>query len=258
MSAETGALPEVELRPGALFVGDAHLDVWAERAPAAFLRFLDERPDGGQLVVLGDLFDAWIGPGHAAVPAAAAVCDALVRATRRGVTIDVVVGNRDFLLDADFERRTGARVRPHGLVLSDGPRRILAVHGDELCTLDRPYQRMKRVLRSAPVRWVARTAPARLTLAIARRLRRTSGRAIDAKPPATLQQQPAAARELARRHRADVLVCGHAHRYRDETIDAGRRWIVLDAFGGERDVLRAKRDGVLEATTSGTAEPPAG
>lgn len=250
MSPRARTLPEVELRPGALFCGDAHLDVWAERAPGAFLAFLDGLPDGGQLIVLGDLFDAWVGPGHATVPAAAAVCDALARATRRGIAIDVVCGNRDFLLDADFERRTGVRVRPHGLVLARGGRRVLALHGDELCTLDRPYQRMKRVLRSAPIRLLARIAPRRLALAAARRLRRRSGRAIDAKPAATLQQQPDAAAAELRAHRADVLVCGHAHRFRDEALAAGR-WLVVDAFGGARDLVRVAPEGALEPASSG-------
>jgi UDP-2,3-diacylglucosamine pyrophosphatase LpxH len=57
--------------------------------------------------------------------------------------------------------------------------------------------------------------------------------------------QESACRELAAQHRARTVVCGHAHRYRDETLADGTRWIVLDAFGGAKDVLEVGPGGEL-------------
>lgn len=236
-TAET--LPTIPLPAGSLVIGDLHLDVWTERPPSSFLNWIAALEGVPSLVILGDLFDAWVGPGHARIGAARAVIEALRELNERGTTVDIVPGNRDFLLDASFERSSAARVRDDGLVgvLADGCR-VLFRHGDELCTRDTNYLRLRRVLRAAPLRRLARALPPTATLALARRLRRASSEAVGAKDPITVAQDPAAVRALAERGSAEVLVCGHAHRFRDEELPGGPRWIVLDAFGaGSRDML---------------------
>lgn len=250
MHSETAPLPEVRLGPGALFIADLHVDARDEAAAARFADFLSRARGAPRLVILGDLFEAWVGPAHVRLAGARAVHAALRAFADAGAAIDFVPGNRDFLLGRDFERACGARVHPHGFVgLLDGGR-MLAIHGDELCTLDRAYQRMKSVLRSAPVTWLAPRLPAPLALAAAQRLRRTSVRAVADKPPAEKAQQPGEVVRLARAHRAETVLCGHAHDFRDEPVAPGVRWIVLDAFGGRRDVLEVDRQGGLDARAS--------
>jgi UDP-2,3-diacylglucosamine hydrolase len=257
-------LLEIPIDAGALVIADLHLDVSPSAAPhAAFAAWLRAQGDLPQLVVMGDLFDAWVGPAHARLPAAHEVCEALRERALMGARIEVLHGNRDFLLDERFERDTGARVHGDGFVgvLPGGRTRALFVHGDELCTLDLSYQRMKRVLRSGPVRWIAPRLPAAIALRAAASLRSTSRRAVPAKPAQQKEQQALAVRELARAHACSVLVCGHAHRFRDEQLDGGVRWIVLDAFGDGRDLLRIGADGGIVAVPSHSAAPaqaPAG
>jgi hypothetical protein len=65
-------------------------------------------------------------------------------------------------------------------------------------------------------------------------LRRASVRAIAAKLPDEKSIQRDAVAEAAREHRAAIVLCGHAHAFRDEKVGE-TRWIVLDAFGGARD-----------------------
>jgi UDP-2,3-diacylglucosamine hydrolase len=209
-------------------------------------------------VILGDLFDSWIGPAQMEIESARRVLDALRRLSVRGTELDVLKGNRDFLLDAKFEERTGAAVHAGGIVATcgDGPR-VLLIHGDELCTLDRGYQRLRGVLRSGPVTWTAPKLPRAIALAIARRLRGASTRAVYAKPAAEKEQQESEVRRLASAAHCDVVVCGHAHLFRDVRLEKGPRWIVLDAFGGDRDVLRCAARGELEPTASASlARPP--
>jgi len=233
-----GALPEVELRAGSLAIADLHLDAADETGAQGCARWLGELSGCPRLVLLGDLFDAWVGPAHAALPGARAVTGALAALARRGCAIDLVPGNRDFLLDAVFERAAGVALRPRGAVgrLPSGAR-LLLVHGDELCTLDRGYRRLKRVVRSAPVRWLAPRLPLALSTRLARRMRRASTRALDAKPVGERSMQEGACRALAAEHAAAAVLCGHAHAARDVELDGGPRWIVLDAFGGARDLL---------------------
>jgi len=237
-------------------IADLHLDVSPSALePSTFLEFLAAQRGTARLVILGDLFDAWIGPAQMELRAAGRVVAALRELVDSGTPVDIVVGNRDFLLDSKFEQRAGARVHRDGFVakLGDGSRALL-VHGDEFCTLDVGYQRLKRVLRSAPLLWGVPRLPRAVALAAARRLRRASVQAVQAKPSAEKQQQPAVVGEFAAAAECDLVVCGHAHELRDTSVEkpgGGRtRWIVLDAFGGRRDVLRWGLDGGLELGSS--------
>lgn len=243
--AALAPLPEVELAPGALVIADLHLDAARVESVEPFTRFLAAERGVPALLVLGDLFDVWVGPAEARLPGAARVLEALRALTLRGTELLVVPGNRDSLLDAAFERATGARLFPEGLVARAGSARILCIHGDTLCTRDSGYLRLRRVMRSGLVRWIAPRAPLWFATAVARRLRRASVSAIARKLPDEKTMQPAAAELLAAAHRSSALLCGHAHAFRDETLASGARWVVLDAFGGGRDVARFEAAGAF-------------
>ena len=264
------ALSEVALEPGTAVIADLHLDVSPDSSAEAraererFVAFL-ERLEAPRLIVLGDLFDAWVGPAHARLEPAGELLDAFAGWTARGGALEVVHGNRDFLLGADFERRTGARVHPSGLVglassaragaeggATEPDRRLLLIHGDELCTRDLAYQRLKRVLRSGPMLWAAPRIPAPVALWAARRLRKASVRAVAQKPVEAKTQQEQAVLELSARHRARTVICGHAHRFRDLRPASAEplRWMVLGAFGGDSDLLRIGAGGHLEVDRS--------
>ena len=61
---------EIEALDGVLVVADLHLDLADEHGCDAFARSCDSLSGLAHLVVLGDLFDAWVGPAHARLPAA--------------------------------------------------------------------------------------------------------------------------------------------------------------------------------------------
>jgi UDP-2,3-diacylglucosamine hydrolase len=250
-----GRLPDVELPAGTKVIADLHLDLGQDaRAGASgehFLAWLEAEKDLEALVVLGDLFDVWVGPAQERMPGAPAVIDALRALVERGTAVHLVHGNRDFLLDRSFARRTGVRIHPRGFVgcvdrakLGLPQRRIVLIHGDELCTRDKAYQRLKKVVRSRVVTILAPRLPLPVASRIARALRRTSVRAVASKLPHEKAVQEGAARLKAETCSADAVVCGHAHAFRDMRLQSGPRWIVLDAFGGERDVLEIDADGL--------------
>jgi len=224
-------------------IADLHLDPAQDERIAGFQRWLSGL-EAERLLILGDLFDVWVGPAQARLAGARDVLAALAELTARGTAVDVVPGNRDFLLGRRFEAQTGARLHPDGFVaeLASGER-VLFLHGDELCTLDVGYQRMKRVLRSRPIRALALCLPLACARWAAARLRNASKQAVPRKPPEEKAMQPAACRQFAREHAADTVVCGHAHAFRDESLAEGPRWIVLDAWGGTRAALRASATG---------------
>jgi len=254
------ARPEGERAPGAveslehgtLVIADLHLDPAGDSRVDAFIEWIASSR-APRLIVLGDLFDVWVGPAQARMGGAAAVLAGLATWTARGAALDVVPGNRDFLLGEFFSEVTGARLRPDGFVAcaAGDTRRILFIHGDELCSKDHAYQRMKRVLRSPTVRMLTRWAPLPLARWAASRLRKASIRAVARKPVPEKSMQTDTCRELAHTALADVLVCGHAHEFRDEQLSDGPRWIVLDAWGGARDVLAVERGGRISAERGG-------
>jgi UDP-2,3-diacylglucosamine hydrolase len=255
------SLPEIDFAAGTRFIGDLHLDAARSESCADFSTWLRSIVGCPRLVILGDLFDAWVGPAHARLDGAAAVLTALADLHRSGAAVDLIPGNRDFLLDADFEARTGASLRPEGLIgrlpgRTGAAGRVLCVHGDELCTLDLGYQRLKRTLRSGPVRWLAPRLPDAAALWVARRLRGASRQALARKPAASKAQQASAVLELAAGRQCGTLVCGHAHSFRDEEPQGRVRWMVVDAFGGRRDVLRVSAAGALEPLASRTPGAP--
>lgn len=229
-------LPEVSLEVGTTILCDLHLDLGSPDPSSEFERVLDELRTAPRLVILGDLFDYWVGSAQLQLPGADRILRALEQLTQAGVGLEVLVGNRDFLLGRHFTERTGARLHPEGFVglRPDGSRSLL-IHGDELCTLDVGYQRLKRVLRSGFVRGLAPRLPLFVSQRIAKRLRRASSAALEIKPVEEKTMQRSACVEIAAEHRADDVICGHAHSYRDEVVDGNARWLVLDAFGGERD-----------------------
>jgi UDP-2,3-diacylglucosamine hydrolase len=254
----------VVLPAGTLLIADLHLDAADPTAGQGFGRFLAAAAGRPALVILGDLFDAWVGPAHGRLSGAAAVVQALRRLTDEGTALYVVPGNRDFLLDRRFEHETGARLAPEGLLCAAGPAmRLLCVHGDELCTRDLAYQRLKRVVRSGAVRWLAPRLPGSLALGVARRLRRASTQAVARKPAETKLQQTSEVLRLSRKAGAQTLICGHAHVFRDERLEEGIRWVVLDAWGGERDVAELLGGAELRFHASrgplpGFSRPPPG
>jgi len=250
-------LPEVDLEPGTRVIADLHLDLGRADGAGCFLEWLEATPDLAHLVVLGDFFDVWVGPAQARMPGAQVLLDALRARTSRGIRVDVLHGNRDFLLDEGFEDRSGATVHRRGLIgrvdrsrTGDPPERIVLLHGDELCTRDKSYQRLKTVLRSRPVSGLAARLPLPIATFLARSLRRTSVRVLEKKPPDTKLLQESSCRWYAFTYHAGILACGHAHAFSETRLPTGPRWIVLDAFGGDRDVLEIDANGSVRVTSS--------
>lgn len=255
MSAASGAVPaaarlprgsvpevQVDVPAGAVVVTDLHLAPGGDARTDAFMawwRGLAPRPPA--LIVLGDLFDTWVGPKQARMAGSSRVLGFLSELVLAGTAVHLVPGNRDALMGDDVVRATGASLHLEGFIgVQESGQRLAFVHGDSLCTLDRGYQRLRWVWRFGPVRGLSRIVPLFAARAAARRLRRQSERAKPLKLAETKSIQPAAVEALALATGADVVVCGHAHEPRDLELSAALRWIVVGAFGEGRgdEILR--------------------
>ena len=193
-----------------------------------------------QLYLLGDVFDAWYGPKHMRLDMYREELAALTAATTGGLSISIVPGNRDFLLETTFSERTGVEILGDAIELvltgSNGRRHLHLSHGDLLATSDVRYQRMRRVLRWRIIPFLARALPEFLVRKIAARLRRHSENVVPKKSLATLEPDLSVVKSYLA-HGCNTVVCGHFHRYRDEEVEleegSGRssgRFIIVEPF----------------------------
>ncbi len=240
-----------------LLAADLHLA--GDEAPRERLRQLLalSRGENAPLFLLGDVFHYWFGRRHLSLPTVRREVHLLRAATALGPPITIIPGNRDFLLDAAFTAETGVRIAPDTLVIEVAGERIHLSHGDLFGLADVRYQRMRRVLRSAPVRWCARSLPTGVVDAIARRLRRHSETVVQSKSAETLAPDRQAVLAVLRTA-IDVVVCGHFHQASDERFsyaDGGGRFRILEPFEERGYVLSAGPEGWRERRLAEATAP---
>ncbi|MCC7257452.1 MAG: UDP-2,3-diacylglucosamine diphosphatase [Gammaproteobacteria bacterium] len=224
-----------------MFISDLHLDPARPRATAAFLDFLrGTAQDAARLCILGDLFEFWIGDdedsGHARE-----VLDALAEYSGTGRKLDLMPGNRDFLVGQDFARRTGARLLPDPSLETLFGVRTLLMHGDLLCTDDHGYQRYRRIVHDRRVQALFLALPRAWRRAAGAEGRRRSRDYQAARPAPVMDVNPAAVTAALERHQAEVLVHGHTHRPGIHRLDLPGRSatrIVLGDWYEQGSVLR--------------------
>ena len=231
---DTVVRDEVPLPAGTLVVGDLHLDVEEPREVERFTSWLG-RLATERLVILGDLFEYWIGDKALESPGAREVARALEEFTRRKGPVDLIPGNRDFLVGQRFVEASGVRLWPNGFIgRSVAGERILFLHGDELVTSDVSYQRYRSLVRRPIVRSLAARLPRSVSDAIARRMRRISAKEVQRKDLSATDVVLVDAKKALDEHAATALVCGHVHRHRVVELKGGGHLYIVDALGDGR------------------------
>lgn len=220
-------------------IADAHLGGPGGRAEPLIAQ-LEALPAQGctRLILLGDLFQAWVGLPKFETPEIGAVVAALGELRDRGVRLEYVEGNRDFFLRDSvyaglFERvalETSAEI---------GGRRVLFVHGDGLNDRDRPYLFWRWLSKRAWVRWLLRALPASLARRFVASTERRLGDT-NFKHKARIPEE--AIRRYAERRLGgnppegyDLLVLGHFHEPRSWRV-AGGEVRLLEAWFHSRRV----------------------
>jgi len=129
-------------------LGDAHL---YEGDPEVdeFVDFLAALPiDIKTLVILGDLFSAWIGRPELQQPHHLVVVEALRRLRRRGCRILYIEGNHDLYLTRLFAGDPFERLAERSIDLSMAGRQIHLAHGDLINRRDHQYLAWRAVSKS--------------------------------------------------------------------------------------------------------------
>lgn len=216
-------------------VADAHIG--GPGGPAApLLEQLAALPGQGcrHLVLLGDLFQAWIGSPRFETADIAATVALLRRLRAAGLRIDYVEGNRDFYLAGSPYADAFDSVATE-VAFAAGGRRVLAVHGDGLNDRDRQYLFWRWLSKSAPVRALVLHLPG----VVARRFVRSTEERLaqtNFKHKARIPEEAIrawAARRLPEGH--DLLLLGHFHEPRSWQV-AGGEVRLLEAWFSSRRI----------------------
>jgi UDP-2,3-diacylglucosamine hydrolase len=243
-------------------LSDLHLSAQTPRTLDALASHLRHgRADA--LLILGDLFEVWVGDDQRSRPFERG-CTALLREASRSRRLAFMPGNRDFLLGARMADEAGLERLADPTVLVAWGRRWLLSHGDALCLDDTAYQRWRRETRSP--QWqadvLARPLSERLRLAAAVRGdgdRRRAAEPFD--PDRWADVDRAAALDWLDATGCEALIHGHTHRPGTYPLDARRvRHVLsdwdLDSTPPRADVLRLSAAGLARHApdTAATAD----
>lgn len=223
------------------FISDLHLNGAQPEITRQFVDFLRGPARGAeQLYILGDLFEFWIGDDDPD-PAYAQVQEELRALTAAGVPCSVMHGNRDFLIGRSFCTRTGCQLIDDGTVIHLYGQRVLLMHGDLLCTDDRSYQRLRRLVRNPLVQWLFKHLPLARRERIATRIRVGSKMHTRQASPVIMDVNAAAVDRAFDRYGVQTMVHGHTHRpaiHQHAKNDIPRTRIVLGDWHTQGSVLR--------------------
>jgi UDP-2,3-diacylglucosamine hydrolase len=214
-----------------LFVSDLHLAPERPRTTARFLRFLrEDAARHPELVVLGDLFEFWIGDD--AADAARAVIDALAAGPARGQRLLLMHGNRDPLLGRDFAAATGGTLLADPIVVDVAGTPTLLSHGDAWCTRDLAYQQFRARVRAPQFQREFLARPVDERIAFARGLRMQSETEKSMKAADIMDVTPEAVVAALRAAGVRRIIHGHTHRPAAHVVDLGdalaERWVLPD------------------------------
>ena len=237
------------MRPGSdlVFVGDVHLDR-DDVDLSAFLAYLRGMPLGvGRVVLMGDLFNLWIGAPELEQEHHRAVIACLKELRSRGTEVHYLEGNRDYRIARANRGVAFDVVGDAGLREDWGGRRIWAVHGDLVNRKDLQYRAWRRASRSTAAWWLYSAIPRARRFAIAesveKKMRATNAQMKQEFPEALVK-------DYASRHlqtAGSVMVLGHFHVERElraGPADEGRIF-VLPEWKGSRRHLRVTSTGEM-------------
>lgn len=225
------------------FISDLHLSPELPRTVAAFERYL--RTTQAQAVfILGDLFEVWVGDDAMQQPFEASCLQALHTCAQQRA-LQVMRGNRDFLLGTAFFAATGATDLPDPQAVSAFGHTVLLSHGDALCVDDAEYLRFRSLVRSAAWQQDFLAKPLAERLALAAQMRRASREHQGGRDPVTYADaDPTLAGQWLQAAGARTLVHGHTHRPGSQAFAGSAErhvlsdWDLDHAQPGRAEVLR--------------------
>ena len=210
------------------FISDLHLSENTPSVTEGFFEFLKTAAQElSHLYILFDLFEAWIGDDDDS-ELATNVMQEINHATRNGLEIFFIHGNRDFLCGQKFAEQSNLTLLPDPFFLNFFDQKIALSHGDNFCTEDLEYIKFKKEVRSEKWQQEFLQKPLDDRLNIASNMRDASQKNNSNKDISIMDVTPNAIQEFFAEHRIDLLIHGHTHRPNTHQINSGTRIVLGD------------------------------
>jgi UDP-2,3-diacylglucosamine hydrolase len=237
------------LRPAndLVFVGDVHLDR-DDPDLGAFIDYLGRLGErAGRIVLMGDLFNLWIGAPSLEQAHHRSIVTCLRALRAAGTQVHYLEGNRDYRIAQAHSGEAFDAVSDAGLREDWGGRAIWAAHGDLVNVSDRQERYWRRLSRSTPAWWLFSAIPRGRRFAMAESLERrmrSTNLTMKREFPEALVRAFAEPRLAAA---DDAVVLGHFHAERELSAGPGGRGriFVLPEWKGSRRHLRVTAEGVM-------------
>jgi UDP-2,3-diacylglucosamine hydrolase len=138
-------------------IADLHL--FPNPSVEIFERWGQTFEDSDHVVILGDLFEAWVENLWSHQLGYENIQRCLQKWQERGITCHLIIGNRDVLAGVQLKKLTGLRLHWGPLLLKCETAHLLLMHGDELLPQDVSYQRFRRIMRHSLTKAIIQVLP---------------------------------------------------------------------------------------------------
>ena len=210
------------------------------------------------LLILGDLFDHWIGDDLISSERKDAFTNIIYKLEKcfltlksRNIAVGIMHGNRDFLMGDQLLKHLHARQLNNLVKLRSLEKKkdILLLHGDELCTDDTKHQIFRKLVKTSEWQEKFKSKPIDERQKIAKSLRNQSETEKAKKAMEIMDINPNSADFFLANNNADVLIHGHTHLPGRNILPSGKdRWVIPNwtlsdcgkVTGGAIKVIRNK------------------
>ncbi len=223
------------------FVADIHLERDDLQKRKLFLDFTRMITDsGGDLFILGDLFDYWAN-NRRVVRENQAILDALYGLSQNGSRVGFIFGNRDLLLGKKMLSRYGIDYYGEDKELTLQGKNIFLTHGHLLYTDDVGFQRYRKT--KWPIyRMLDTFLPGFIENGLAKRFILKSKQVIEKQEPWRLLFSEEAIEKIFNRGN-EAIICGHSHESMIRKYDGDKYFIVLPYWTHDRGGYLCMEDG---------------
>ena len=199
------------------------------------------------VLLLGDIFEVWVGDDARHEPFEAGAVRLLREASQR-LDVFFMPGNRDFLVGSELLLDAGMTALPDPTVLDAFGQRWLLVHGDAQCLGDAAYQAWRATSHSAAWQADFLAKPLADRHAFGRQARAHS-RMSQAAQLTSTDLDADACRALLAEAGAVTMIHGHTHRPAEHGLGNGLKRVVLSdwdlaAAPPRGDVIRLSAAGL--------------
>lgn len=208
-----------------MFVSDVHLTEPDSERYQKFLQFLNllSKKAVKRLVLLGDIFDLWVGRHQYFVSKHQELIQVLESLQAKGIEIHYFEGNHDLYLKDFFGKSLGFKIHANFYEVSWDGLKIRMEHGDLANPEDRGYLFLRSFLRNAFTKNIIRNLPGKIVNKIGESASHKSRDYTDHMDVDSKNVVRDYATRLSGKSDFEVLITGHTHQKDDFVLDLGTK-----------------------------------